>query len=87
MEKVAIISELQADSLRGQLYEPVSYFYPIKDCDGNWIISQQEIDNCVNPDFLWIKQLSLINWCGPYVPVSGGTENYFTQFLSGNTNN
>jgi hypothetical protein len=86
MEEVAIITEQQADTLRGQLYEPVSYFNPIQDCNGNWIISQQEIENCVNPDFLWIKQLSLINWCGPYVPVSGGTENHFTQFFSGNTN-
>ena len=87
MEKVAKITELEAQDLMGQEYALASYFNPVKDCNDQWIISSQEIDNCVNPTFSWVKQLILSDWCGPYVgPPSGTTENYFNQFFSGQTN-
>lgn len=85
MEKVAILTEEQYNLLVGQEYETDSFFNPVLDCNENWIISEQEIDQCVNPDFDFIKTLPLIDWCGPYVPVSGSTENYFNQFFSGQT--
>ena len=87
MEKVAIINEDQMEFLMGQEFTIDSYFYPVQDCNGNWIISEQEIDQTTNPDFLWVKELPLTDWCGPYIPISGTTENYFTQFFSGQTNN
>lgn len=84
MEKVAIITEQQKDLLAGQEYAPASYFNPVQDCNGDWIISQEEIDQCVVPDFDWIKSLPLIDWCGPYVPISGDTQNVFDIYFSGN---
>ena len=87
MTQVAIITPQQYDLMVGQLYSDDSYFNPVKDCNDDWIISQQEIQFCTNPDFDWVKNLPLIDWCGPYIPVSGQTENYFTQFFSGQTNN
>lgn len=85
MTKVAIITEEQYNLIVGHHYTDDSFFNPVQDCNGDWIISQQEIDQCINPDFDWIKNLPLIDWCGPYIPVSGDTSNYFDQFFSGNT--
>jgi len=64
-ELVALLTEAEKDELVGQLYAPDSYFNPIQDADENWIISTQEQDFCVNPDFLWVKNLPLI----PYKPA------------------
>ena len=57
---VGLLTELQKDELVGQWYAPDSYFNPIQDVDDNWIISTQEMDQCVNPDFMWVKDLELI---------------------------
>lgn len=87
MEQVAILTQHEYDLVTGQKYNSDSFFNPVKDCNDQWIISSQEIDNCVNPTFSWVKQLIVSDWCGPYVgPPSGTTENYFNQFFSGQTN-
>lgn len=62
---VALLTETQKNELVGQLYAPDSYFNPIQDGDGNWIISTQEQEFCTNPEFLWVKNLPLI----PYNPI------------------
>jgi hypothetical protein len=41
-----------------------SYFNPIQDNDDRWVISIEEISQCLNPDFMWVQNLPLI----PYVP-------------------
>lgn len=64
-ELVALLTEAEKDQLIGQLYAPDSYFNPIQDIDGNWIISTQEQEFCTNSDFLWVKDLPLI----PYKPA------------------
>lgn len=52
----------QAQSLQGQTWQPDSYFNPIQDADGNWIVSVEEIAYCSNPDYLWIKELDMIHF-------------------------
>ena len=47
------------------MYAPDSYFNPIIDANSNWIISIEEMEYCVNPEFLWVKDLPLI----PYEPA------------------
>lgn len=64
MIQVALLTESEKDQLVGQLYGPDSFFNPIQDVDENWIISTQEQEFCVNPDFQWVKNLPLI----PYNP-------------------
>ena len=61
---VGLLTELQKNDLVGQLYAPDSYFNPIQDAQDNWVISIEEIEQCVNPDFLWVKDLDMI----PYEP-------------------
>jgi len=49
---VYLLTELQKDELIDQLYDPDSYFNPIQDANDNWIISIEEVDQCVNPELL-----------------------------------
>jgi hypothetical protein len=63
--KVAILTIEQKESLIGQLVQPDWYFYPVLDCNNNWVISSQEIDNSIYPQNEWIKELILIDWCEP----------------------
>lgn len=62
MIQVGLLTETQKDELIGQLYDLDSYFNPIQDIDNNWIISVEEIEQCVNPNFLWVKDLPLIEY-------------------------
>jgi hypothetical protein len=61
---VGLLNQEQKDSLVGQLYTDDSYFNPIQDANDNWIISTEEMINCTNEKFLWVKDLELIT----YVP-------------------
>lgn len=62
MIQVGLLTIAEKDSLVGQLYDEDSYFNPIQDIDDNWIISVEEIDQCVNPEFQWVKTLPLIEY-------------------------
>ena len=59
---VGLLNQEQKDSLVGQLYTDDSYFNPIQDANDNWIISTEEMINCTNEDFAWIKELQLITY-------------------------
>lgn len=61
---VGLLNQEQKDLLIGQLYTDDSYFNPIQDANDNWIISTEEMINCTNELFLWVKELELIE----YVP-------------------
>ena len=63
MEQVAQLTIEQKDQLSGQTYTTDSYFNPIQDCNDIWIISSQEIEFCDNPQFQWVKELPLIDYC------------------------
>ncbi len=61
---VGLLTETDKDLIVGQWYMDDSYFNPIQDNDDNWVISVEEISQCINPDFMWVVDLPLI----PYVP-------------------
>ena len=64
MIQVGLLTIEQKDELIGQLYTDDSYFNPIQDDNNNWIISVEEIEFCTVEQFMWIKDLPLIE----YVP-------------------
>ncbi len=64
MTQVGLLTETQKDNLIGQMYDEDSFFNPILDFYDQYIISVEEMDFCVNPDFQWVKDLPLID----YVP-------------------
>jgi hypothetical protein len=73
MIQVGLLKESQKDSLVGQLYDDDSYFNPIQDISDQWIISVEEMEFCVNPEFMWVKDLPLIEYkpkpSPPFPPI------------------
>jgi hypothetical protein len=63
MIQVGELTIEQKDQLSGQTYTTDSYFNPIQDCNDVWIISTEEMEFCDNPQFQWIKELPLIEYC------------------------
>jgi hypothetical protein len=62
MTQVGLLTESQKNELVGQLYDEDSFFNPIQDLEDNWIISTEEMEFCVNPEFQWVKTLFLIEY-------------------------
>lgn len=59
---VGLLTTIQKDELLGQTYAPDSFFNPIQDFYDNWVISVEEMANCVNESFIWVKDLELIEY-------------------------
>jgi len=63
---VRLLTEEQKDQLVGQTYDGVQYFNPTLDAEGNWFISNEEVDNCTHQGVTeWIHDLPQI----PHNPV------------------
>ena len=62
MRQVVLLTQEQKDQIQGQKFAIDSYFLPIEDIDGNWIVSTIEQENCVHPDFQWIKKCPRIEY-------------------------
>lgn len=60
--QVVILTLEQKEQLVEKQFTIDSYFNPIQDLNDNWIISIQEVTQCTNPEFLWIKELPLIEF-------------------------
>ena len=61
--KVRQITEQQKDLIIGQTYDGTQFFNPIQDADGNWVISNEEVNQCNNPEFTtWITTLTEIDY-------------------------
>jgi hypothetical protein len=60
--KVGILTIEQKNTIKGQLYSPDSCFNPIQDINNNWVISTQEMEECVVEEFMWVKELTLIDY-------------------------
>lgn len=62
---VGLLTVAQKDLLVGQMFDEDSYFNPIQDDNDNWIISIEEIEQNIYPEFDWIRDLEMII----FVPV------------------
>ena len=70
---VGLLTVEQKDELVGQMYAPDSYFNPIQDNADNWVISVEEMQYCINPNYMWVKDLELIVYVpkeNPFPPIS-----------------
>jgi hypothetical protein len=59
---VGLLTIDQYDQIVGQMYDEDSFFNPLQDANDDWIISEEEINFCTNPEFLWVKNLPLIEY-------------------------
>jgi len=64
MIQVGLLTVEQKDEIQDKEYAPDSFFNAIQDASDNWVISIEEMEFCVNPNFIWVKDLPLI----PYIP-------------------
>ena len=60
--KVGLLTIEQKNEIAWELYAEDSYFNPIQDVNNDWVISTQEIDECVVEEFMWVKDLPLIDY-------------------------
>jgi hypothetical protein len=60
--EVILLTFEQKEQIEGKKFTIDSYFLPIEDEDGNWVISTIEQDLCTHPDFQWIKQCPRIEY-------------------------
>ena len=60
--EVVLLTLEQKEQIEGRKFTTDSYFLPIEDEDGNWVVSTIEQDLCTNPDFDWIKQCPRIEY-------------------------
>jgi hypothetical protein len=71
--KVGLLTLEQKNEIEGQLYTEDSYFNPIQDINNDWVISTQEMEECVVEEFMWVKELPLIDYepkpTPPFPPV------------------
>jgi hypothetical protein len=66
--RVAILTIEQKDILYKQELSTKWKFNSVQDINEDWVISEEEIIKCTNPDFEWVKILELTDWLGPYTP-------------------
>ena len=66
--KVAILTTEQKNILDKQQFTTRGFFNPVQDVNGDWIISEVEVNECINTDFMWVKDLVLTDWLGAYIP-------------------
>jgi hypothetical protein len=66
--RVAILTTEQKDILLNQEVCPKLKFNPVQDVNEDWVISEIEVNGSINPNFMWVKNLELTDWLGPYVP-------------------
>jgi hypothetical protein len=71
--RVAILTTEQKDILLNQEVFPKLKFNPVQDVNENWVISEIEVNESINPDFSWVNSLVLTDWLGPYVPTTTTT--------------
>jgi hypothetical protein len=60
--KVRQLTAEQKDLLIGQMWNNGSYFNPTQDANGNWFISNEEVNGCEKSEFSWVKELLEIDY-------------------------
>lgn len=61
--KVRLLTEQQKDLLVNQTYDGIQFFNPIQDAENNWIISNEEVNQCTNENFTsWIFDITEIDF-------------------------
>jgi hypothetical protein len=59
---VHILTLEQKEMLVGQMWNNQAYFNPTLDANGNWFISNEEVNGCEKPEFAWVKELAEIDY-------------------------
>ena len=66
--KVRLLTIQQKNDLVGMKFAPDSTFNPIEDANGNFVISNEEVSQCVNEECSWVKDLPEIDFEPKTIP-------------------
>lgn len=59
----AVLTDNEKDLIHLQSFDfGSSFFNVIKNIDNNWVLSAEEIVNCVDNQYFWLKSLELIEY-------------------------
>lgn len=60
--KVRLLTVPQKDELVGNEFAPSSLFNPIQDINDAWVISEEEVEQCNDMNYCWVKDLPEIEY-------------------------
>lgn len=66
---VYLLTSEQADALRGQYINSATQYNPVLDGVGRWIITNEQVEQTENPEFLWVKSLPTIEHVPPPLTI------------------
>lgn len=66
---IAIVTQAQKELIVGKQFRLGSFFNPIQDINDIWIISEEEVTGCANPEFLWVNDLPLTEYLPKPAPA------------------
>lgn len=61
--ETGILTLEQKEQIDGQYYNQYNVFHPILNCNNLWVIFKEEMDATTNPEYLWVKDLPLTEFC------------------------
>ena len=67
---VAVLTEEHDEEVHLKELQPDHAFSCAKNIDNDWVIDQTQIDQIQNQEFLWLKQLPLIEYHPPIIEQS-----------------
>jgi len=59
------LTNLQKEELVGQQFDLYQFFNPVLDIEDVYFIFEGEVDNCVNDEFMWVKDLPTAEYVPP----------------------
>ena len=62
MTQVRLLTLSQKEVLQGKQYRPNCWFNPIHDINDNWVISNEEVSQCINTTVVWVIDLPVIDY-------------------------
>jgi hypothetical protein len=57
----------QRNQLVGQQFDLYQFFNPVQDIEDVYFIFEGEVENCVNEEFMWVKDLPQAEYVPPIV--------------------
>jgi hypothetical protein len=62
MAKVGLLDNDEKEALEGEKYDHKKFFTILEDADGNYVLPLNQITNCKNIKFWWVKHLPIIEY-------------------------
>ena len=62
---VSKLYEIEYEYLVDREYKPGFYYSFMKDCNNNWVVPEEEVNETTNPFTIWIKDCPVIEYCVP----------------------